>query len=88
MQTLPTALCSKLNNRASCERVLEIITEAVTLEHEFVCEAIPVDLIGMNNILMGQYIEFVADRLLMSLGCDRQYNRANPFDWMEGISLQ
>ena len=77
-----------LNRRASRERVLEIITEAVTIEQEFVCDAIPVDLIGMNSKLMGQYIEFVADRLLMSLGCDRHYNRANPFDWMEGISLQ
>ena len=81
-------MCSKLNNRASRERVLEIVTEAVTIEHEFVCDAIPVNLIGMNNNLMGQYIEFVADRLLTSLGCDEHYKQTNPFDWMEGISLQ
>ena len=76
-----------LNHRASRERVLEIVTKAVRVEHEFVCDAIPVDLIGMNNHLMGHYIEFVADRLLTNLGCDPHYTRANPFDWMEGISL-
>jgi ribonucleotide reductase beta subunit family protein with ferritin-like domain len=50
-------------------------------------QALPVDLIGMNGKLMAQYIEFVADRLLVALGCEKQYHSANPFDWMELISL-
>lgn len=58
------------------------------IEKEFVCEALPVALIGMNKGLMSQYIEFVADRLLVALGCDKFYNVKNPFDWMETISLQ
>lgn len=81
-------LYSLLNNQLSHERVAEIITEAVEIEKEFVCEALPVDLIGMNGRLMAQYIEFVADRLLVALGCPKKYNTKNPFDWMELISLQ
>ena len=57
-------------------------------EKEFVCEALPVDLIGMNSRMMADYIEFVADRLLVSLGVPKMYNTQNPFDWMELISLQ
>lgn len=70
------------------ERVLEIITDAVKIEREFICEALPVRLIGMNSELMGQYIEFVADRLLVSLGLEKHYGSTNPFDFMEMISLQ
>ena len=69
-------------------RVLEIITDAVRIEQEFVTDALPVDLIGMNAKLMNQYIEFVADRLLTELGCSKYYNASNPFDFMEMISLQ
>ena len=57
-------------------------------EKEFVCEALPVDLIGMNSRMMADYIEFVADRLLVSLGVPKMYKTQNPFDWMELISLQ
>ena len=61
---------------------------AVDIERSFVTDALPVDLIGMNSRLMVQYIEFVADRLLSELGYDRLYGAANPFDWMDLISLQ
>lgn len=69
-------------------KVKGIITDAVEIEKEFVTEALPVKLIGMNADLMCQYIEFVADRLLMELECEKNYNAANPFDFMELISLQ
>ena len=69
-------------------RVQEIITDAVTIEKTFVTDALPVRLIGMNADLMSQYIEFVADRLLVELGCSKVYNATNPFDFMEMISLQ
>lgn len=62
--------------------------EAVELEHEFCCEALSCALVGMNAKLMGQYIDYVADRLLVALGYEKLYNTANPFDWMEMISLQ
>lgn len=81
-------LFSMMQNRPSNEEVTSIITDAVTFEKEFVTDALPVSLIGMNAELMGQYIEFVADRLLQSLGCDKFYNAVNPFPWMELISLQ
>ena len=68
--------------------VHEIVADAVRLEREFCCDALSVALVGMNADLMGQYIEFVADRLLLELGCERLYHAANPFDWMEMISLQ
>jgi ribonucleoside-diphosphate reductase beta chain len=70
------------------EQVIKIITDAVVIEKEFVSDAIPVRLIGMNADLMCQYIEFCADRLLLALGCDKFYNASNPFDFMEIISLQ
>ena len=70
------------------ETVIKIITDAVTIEKEFVSDALPVSLIGMNADLMCQYIEFVADRLLASLNCPKQYNVENPFPWMDMISLQ
>jgi len=66
----------------------QIVEEAVSIEKEFVCDALPVDLIGMNKELMAEYIEFVADHLLGQLGIDKSYGTANPFDWMELISLQ
>ncbi|MEM9341152.1 MAG: ribonucleoside-diphosphate reductase small subunit [Bacteroidota bacterium] len=75
-------------NKLSPETVREIIADAVTIEKEFVTDALPVRLIGMNSDLMCQYIEFVADRLLMELGCEKIFNSTNPFDFMEMISLQ
>ncbi|MCS6969275.1 MAG: ribonucleoside-diphosphate reductase small subunit [Cytophagales bacterium] len=77
-----------LVNKLSHERVLEIITDAVKIEQEFITDALPVDLIGMNSRLMSQYIEFVADRLLVELGYPKYYGSTNPFDFMEMISLQ
>jgi len=77
-----------LKNKLPKERVLEIITDAVAIEQEFVTDALPVKLIGMNADLMNQYIEFVADRLLIILGLEKQYGSTNPFDFMELISLQ
>lgn len=77
-----------LDNKLSFETVESIIKEAVDIEKEFICEALPVDLIGMNSTLMSNYIEFVADRLLVALGCEKVYKTKNPFDWMEAISLQ
>ena len=77
-----------LRNKLPDETIVEIISSAVELEKEFVTDALPVSLIGMNADLMTQYIEFVADRLLNALGCDKIYNSENPFDWMELISLQ
>ncbi|MCJ8163864.1 ribonucleoside-diphosphate reductase small subunit [Pontibacter sp. E15-1] len=75
-------------NKLPEARVQEIIRDAVSIEQEFVTDALPVDLIGMNAKLMSQYIEFVADRLLVELGCKKIYNSTNPFDFMEMISLQ
>jgi ribonucleoside-diphosphate reductase beta chain len=77
-----------LVSKLSKEKVLEIITDAVAIEQEFVTDALPVKLIGMNADLMSQYIEFVADRLLVALGYEKHYHSANPFDFMELISLQ
>lgn len=75
-------LYKHLLNKLSHERVQEIITSAVAIEKEFISEALPVELIGMNSDLMKQYIEFVADRLLFALGCPKVYNTKNPFEWM------
>ena len=77
-----------VQNKLPKEQVLKIIADAVEIEKEFVSDAIPVRLIGMNSDLMCQYIEFCADRLLLALGCDKFYNATNPFDFMEMISLQ
>jgi ribonucleoside-diphosphate reductase beta chain len=81
-------LYSYLENKLPEARVQAIIRDAVTIEQEFVTEALPVSLIGMNSRTMSQYIEFVADRLLVSLGCGKIYNATNPFDFMEMISVQ
>lgn len=77
-----------LQNKLSEETIREIIVDAVVIEKEFVTDALPVKLIGMNAELMCQYIEFVADRLLVALGCNKVWNATNPFDFMELISLQ
>jgi ribonucleoside-diphosphate reductase beta chain len=81
-------LYSMLENKLSYEEVKSIICDAVEYEKEFVKDAIPVSLIGMNADLMQQYIEFVADRLLHALGYPKVYHATNPFPWMELISLQ
>ena len=75
-------------NRLEKSEVEEIIKEAVEIEKEFITEALPVRLIGMNSNLMSQYIEFVADRLLAELGNDKIFNVSNPFDFMDMINLQ
>jgi ribonucleoside-diphosphate reductase beta chain len=81
-------LYSMLENQLPREQVMSIIGDAVKIEKEFITEALPVDLIGMNSRLMQQYIEFVADRWLDALGCPKLFNTTNPFDFMEMISLQ
>jgi ribonucleoside-diphosphate reductase beta chain len=77
-----------LKNQLPKSKVTEIISVAVDIEKEFICESLPVKLIGMNSDLMSQYIEFVADRLLAEFGCKKIYNAENPFDFMEMISLE
>ena len=81
-------LYSKLQKKISKTRIYEIIKEAVELEKEFICDALPCRLIGMNSNLMTQYIEFVADRLVVQLGYEKIYNSSNPFDFMEMISIE
>ena len=81
-------LYKMLQNQLTEQQVQKIITDAVAIEKEFVTEALPVGLIGMNAALMQQYIEFVADRWLSELGYATVYNTTNPFDFMEMISLQ
>ncbi|CAG9827399.1 unnamed protein product [Diabrotica balteata] len=79
-------LFTHLVQKPSEQRVIDIIRDAVTIEQEFLSQALPVSLIGMNCDLMCQYIEFVADRLLLELGCKKIYNSQNPFDFMNIIS--
>jgi ribonucleoside-diphosphate reductase subunit M2 len=81
-------LYNKLQKKIDKARIHEIIKEAVEIEIEFICEALPCKLIGMNSDLMTQYIKFVADRLVVQLGYKKIYNAANPFDFMELISLE
>jgi ribonucleoside-diphosphate reductase beta chain len=81
-------LYSKLKNKLPDETVRKIITDAVEIEKEFITDALPVSLIGMNCDLMSEYIEFVADRLLVALGLEKEYKTKNPFPWMEMISLE
>lgn len=81
-------LYSHLNGKLNENVILEIVKGSVELEKEFICDALPVALIGMNNVLMSQYLEFVADHLLCSLGVTKHYCVENPFDFMELISLQ
>ena len=77
-----------LANKVSEARIKEIITGALEIEKEFITGSLPVRLIGMNSDLMKQYLEFVADRLLVDLGCSKVYGVENPFDFMQNISLQ
>jgi ribonucleoside-diphosphate reductase subunit M2 len=79
---------SRLEKKLSKKKLQEIIEEAVTIEKEFINEALPCRLIGMNSVLMNQYIEFVADRLAIQLGNEAIYKSTNPFDFMEMISLE
>ena len=81
-------LYNKLQKKLKKQKVLDIIKEAVEIEKEFICEALPCRLIGMNSKLMSQYIEFVADRLIVQFGYDKIYNTGNPFDFMEMISIE
>ncbi len=81
-------LFSKLEKKPKRSKILDILKDAVEIEKEFICEALPCKLIGMNSKLMSQYIEFVADRLLVQLGYNKCYKTANPFDFMEMISLE
>ncbi len=77
-----------IQNKVSEERIKEIICDAVEIEKEFISDSLPVSLIGMNEKLMAQYIEFVADFWLVELGCSKVYNSENPFDFMDMLSLQ
>jgi ribonucleoside-diphosphate reductase beta chain len=81
-------LHNKLVRGAGENKIRQIISEAVTIEKEFIVDALPVSLIGMNCELMATYIEFVADRLLVAFGCAKMYGAENPFPWMEMISMQ
>lgn len=81
-------LYSYVANKLDQETVHDIIADAIRIEKEFITEALPVELIGMNSRLMSQYLEFVADRLLVTLGYDKLYRTTNPFEWMEMISVQ
>jgi ribonucleoside-diphosphate reductase subunit M2 len=81
-------LYSKLVNRLLESRILEIIRSTVKFELEFIVDALPVELFGMNSTKMCNYIKFCADRLLFAFGCRRHYKVGNPFKWMEMISLQ
>ncbi|MBC8754248.1 ribonucleotide-diphosphate reductase subunit beta [Kordia sp. YSTF-M3] len=77
-----------LVNKVPKERIRSIIVDALDIEREFITESLPASLIGMNAKLMTQYLEFVTDRLLQELGCEKEYNVSNPFDFMDMISLQ
>jgi ribonucleoside-diphosphate reductase subunit M2 len=78
---------NNLENKLPDQVIIDIISDAVAMEKEFITSSLPVELIGMNSGMMCQYIEFCADRLLSCVGVDKQWNTANPFDWMEMISL-
>jgi ribonucleoside-diphosphate reductase beta chain len=79
---------SHIEKKIPEKKLKEIIVSALEIEKEFILEALPVRLIGMNSDLMSQYLEFVTDRLLVALGCSKVYNVANPFDFMENIAIQ
>uniref|UniRef100_A0A6C0KJY9 Uncharacterized protein n=1 Tax=viral metagenome TaxID=1070528 RepID=A0A6C0KJY9_9ZZZZ len=81
-------LYNKLEKKLIKKKIIEIITEAVDIEKEFICESLPCKLIGMNAELMSTYIEYVGDRLALQLGIEKIYNATNPFDFMEMISLE
>jgi ribonucleoside-diphosphate reductase beta chain len=77
-----------LNNKVPKARIREILLDALNIEREFITESLPISLIGMNDKLMSQYLEFVTDRLLSELDCEKEFNTTNPFDFMDMISLQ
>jgi ribonucleotide reductase beta subunit family protein with ferritin-like domain len=81
-------LYSKMIKKIGKTRIHEIIKEAVEIETEFICDALPCRLIGMNSLMMTQYIQYVADRLCVQLGYDKIYNVTNSCDFMEAISLE
>jgi ribonucleoside-diphosphate reductase subunit M2 len=81
-------LYSKLKNKISKEKIHTIIKEAVEIEVQFICEALPCSLLGMNSVHMEKYIKFVADRLSVQLGASKIYNVPNPFDFMDIISIE
>ena len=81
-------LYNKLEKKIHKKKIIEILTEAIEIEKEFICEALPCKLIGMNSDLMAKYIEYVGDRLAIQLGIEKIYNSQNPFDFMEMISLE
>ena len=86
--SFPSFIPEKNSAKVNKKRVMEIIKEATEIEKEFITEALPCRLIGMNAKLMSQYIEFVADRLSLQLGYDKIYESSNPFDFMELISVE
>ena len=77
-----------LVNKVPPKRIKEILIDALNIERMFITESLPISLIGMNAKLMTQYLEFVTDRLLVELGCEKEFNSSNPFDFMDMISLQ
>jgi len=77
-----------LVNKVPKDRIRSIIVDALNIEREFITESLPASLIGMNSNLMTQYLEFVTDRLLVELQCEKEFNTKNPFDFMDMISLQ
>jgi ribonucleoside-diphosphate reductase beta chain len=77
-----------LVNKVPKERIREILVDALNIERTFITESLPASLIGMNAKLMTQYLEFVTDRLLVELQCEKEFNVSNPFDFMDMISLQ
>jgi ribonucleotide reductase beta subunit family protein with ferritin-like domain len=87
-QEFAVSLFSHLLDKPSQTTIANIVRSAVDIEKTFITEALPCKLIGMDSIEMSRYIEFVADRLLIQLGCPKMWNSENPFDWMETISLE
>ena len=81
-------LYEHIKDKPSKEEIENMFREAVMIEKEFICESLPCSLLGMNSELMSQYIEYVADRLLLMFGLEKVYHSENPFDWMELISVQ
>jgi ribonucleotide reductase beta subunit family protein with ferritin-like domain len=87
-QEFAVALHSHLQKKCDPVIICSIVKSAIEIEKQFIFEALPVSLIGMNSRMMAQYLEFVADRLLLQFGCPKIYNVENPFDWMVSISLE
>ena len=81
-------LFNNLSEKPKREKIERIVKEAVDIEKEFICSSLPCKLISMNSKSMSEYIEFVADRLLLQLGCKKVYNTLNPFDFIELISIE